>query len=59
MKIGQPGKESKEGDGGFQPRIEEEYNEPSVVVEVGISETANELRRDMAWWFACDKVRYI
>lgn len=56
MKIGHPDKESKQGDSGFQ-RQSEEYRGPSVVIELGIPETASDLRADMIWWFACDEVR--
>lgn len=58
VKINHPNKEFKQGDGGFQRRFEK-YEEPSVVIELGIPETASDLRADMVWWFACGEVRHI
>ena len=54
-----PGKRSKEGDGGVAPAgtRDSKFDWPSVVVEVGDSESLEDLQDDAAWWLTNSKGR--
>jgi hypothetical protein len=46
-----PGVRSKEGDQGFKPRSRMSSSDwPSLMIEVGVSESINILRYDACWW---------
>jgi len=45
-----PGGSSKEGDSGFRPATRDTNDFPSLMIEVGYSETMQELCRDAKWW---------
>lgn len=46
-----PGQRSKQGDGGFMPATRRSANDwPSIMLEVGYSESLPYLHQDASWW---------
>ncbi|KAF9008644.1 hypothetical protein BDZ89DRAFT_539751 [Hymenopellis radicata] len=57
VRINSPFKTEKEADASFAPANRDE--EPSVVIEVGHSETIDELRGDMSRWFSLESIKLV